>query len=83
MLEIRPSARKHGTSDGDIRWAVENAIGILDVESDQPENVSAMMYVGPDRSGRWLEVLVIVGDDDERVAIHAMRLRKQYRRLLG
>lgn len=82
-MEIRPSARKHGTRDEDIRWAVANAIAILDVESRQPEEVEAMLYVGPDRSGRWLEVLVIVDDDGASVAIHAMRLRKQYRRFLG
>lgn len=41
------------------------------------------MYLGPSRSADVLEVVTIVRADDSELAIHAMRMRAKYRRLLG
>lgn len=40
------------------------------------------LYVGPSRSADLLEVVTIVRDDGSELAIHAMRMRPKYRRLL-
>lgn len=74
-MEIRRSALKHGIAGEDIVHAVENAIEIidLDTESDSPK----VLAIGPDRSGRWLEVIWLrfVSHD---LVIHAMELRKVF-----
>ena len=38
--------------------------------------------MGPDRSGNMLEVVTLHFDDGGVLAIHAMKMTKQYRRLL-
>jgi hypothetical protein len=41
------------------------------------------LYLGPDRSGSLLEVIVLVrGSGRSELAIHAMSMRDKYRRLL-
>ena len=42
-----------------------------------------ILNLGPARDGRMLEVLVIMNDEAEEVAIHAMAIRPSYRRLLA
>lgn len=39
------------------------------------------LVIGPDRAGNLLEVVVLVSGDTQ-LAIHAMAMRPQYRRLL-
>jgi hypothetical protein len=75
-LEIHPSARKHGIADEDIEHAVANAMSIDDQEDD------TRLYLGPARSADLLEVVTIVRDDGSQLAIHAMKMRPKYRRLL-
>ena len=50
----------------------------LDVESDPPK----LLVIGPDRSGRLLEVVVLVLADERLMAIHAMPLRAAFYELL-
>ena len=76
MVEIHPSARKHGIADEDIEHAVANAMTIDDQQDD------ARLYLGPARSADLLEVVTIVRDDGSELAIHAMKMRPKYRRLL-
>lgn len=78
-MEIHQSAFKHGVAVEDIVHAVENAIEIidLDAESDPPK----VLAIGPDRSGRWLEVIWLRFVDHDLV-IHAMKLRKVFERFL-
>jgi len=78
-VEIHRSAFKHEVAVEDMVRAVDNAIGIfdLDAESDPPK----VLAIGPDRSGRWLEVIWLRFVDRDLV-IHAMRLRKVFERLL-
>lgn len=75
-MRIHPSARKHGIADEDIEHAVANAMSIDNLEDD------ARLYLGPARSADLLEVVTIVRDDGSELAIHAMKMRPKYRRLL-
>jgi hypothetical protein len=75
-MEIHPSARRHETADEDIEHAVTNAMVIYDQDDD------ARLYLGPARNAALLEVVTIVRDDGSELAIHAMKMRPKYRRLL-
>jgi hypothetical protein len=75
-VEIHPSARKHGFADEDIEHAMRHALAIDDQEDD------TRLYLGPARSADLLEVVTIVRDGDSELAIHAMKMRPKYRRLL-
>lgn len=72
-VEILASARRHGTSDDDIRHACANAIGSLAV----PDQFDFTMIIGPDQRGELLEVGVLAADDNDYV-IHAMPARPRY-----
>ena len=41
-----------------------------------------VLYLGPDRSGRMLEVVSVRRDDETEIVIHAMVMRLGYERLL-
>lgn len=81
-VEIRPSARRHGQSDDDIRWAIEHALAASDVDTNLDVDVAAVLYLGPDTHGDLLEVVVIEDDAGHEIVIHAMKMRRQYRGLL-
>jgi len=76
LVEIHPSARKHGIADEDIEHAMRHALAIDDQGDD------TRLYLGPARSADLLEVVTIVRDDGSEVVIHAMKMRPKYRRLL-
>jgi hypothetical protein len=75
-VEIYPSARKHGIADEDIKHATKNAMAIDDQDDD------TRLYLGPARNAELLEIVTIVRDDDTELAIHAMKMRDKYQRLL-
>lgn len=75
-VEIDSSARKHGVVDEDIRHAVEHAMAI------EPQDDDICLYLGPARDADLLEVVTIVRADRPELAIHAMRTRGKYRRML-
>lgn len=75
-MDVHPSARKHGIADEDIRHAAENAMAIDDQDDD------TRLYLGPSRNAELVEVVTIVRDDGSELAIHAMRMRPKYQRLL-
>lgn len=77
---IRSSARRHGVSEEDIRWAVTHPLVIADVASRFGPEVEAILYLGPSRTGDLLEVVAI--ENDVTTIIHAMPMRKRYRYLL-
>ena len=81
MLEIRDSAHRHGISDSDIRHAVDNAVAAGPVEANV-DQIDGVLYIGPDRTGRMLEVTTVDELADGEVVIHAMRRRKSYEREL-
>ena len=76
MLEIHPSARKHGIADEDIEHAVTHAMAIDDTDDD------TRLYLGPARNADLIEVVTIPTVEDSELAIHAMRMRPKYRHLL-
>jgi hypothetical protein len=74
--EIHPSARKHGIADEDIEHATRNAMTIDDLEDD------LRLYLGPARNADLVEIVTIVRDGNAELAIHAMKMRSKYDRLL-
>ncbi|HEY8638505.1 MAG TPA: hypothetical protein VIL64_04645 [Solirubrobacteraceae bacterium] len=75
-MEIHASARKHGIADEDIRHATEHAMAIDELDDD------TRLYLGPSRSADLLEIVTVVRDDNSELAIHAMKMRPKYQRLL-
>jgi hypothetical protein len=75
-MEIHRSARRHGIADEDIRHAVAHVMAV----DDQGEDTR--LYLGSARNAELLEVVTIVRDDGSELAIHAMKMRAKYRRLL-
>ena len=75
-MEIHQSARKHGIADEDIEHATARAMAIEDQDDD------TRLYLGPSRGADLLEVVTIVRDDGSELAIHAIRMRTKYQRLL-
>jgi hypothetical protein len=51
------------------------------MSSDDQED-DTRLYLGPARNADLLEIVTIVRDDGSELAIHAMRMRPKYRRLL-
>lgn len=70
-LEITPSARKHGIADEDMLHAVEQALRTVEQGDD------TVLYIGGDRTGRLLEVVVVNDKRGPRI-IHAMPLRPSF-----
>jgi hypothetical protein len=75
-VDIHPSARKHDIADEDIQHATTHAMAIDDLDDD------LRLYLGPARDATLLEVVTIRRDDGSELAIHAMKMRDKYRRLL-
>jgi hypothetical protein len=80
-MEIRDSARRHGIADPDIEHAISNAMAAGPVETNV-DQIDGVLYIGPDRAGRMLEVVTVEDIEDGEVAVHAMKLRKTYQRYL-
>jgi hypothetical protein len=76
ILKIYPSARRHGISDTDIEHAVSHAMSVDDRDNQ------TRLYLGAARNADLLEVATIMRGDHTEVAIHAMKMRPKYRRLL-
>jgi len=77
-VEIHRSARKHGVADEDILHAIDHALATEDI-GEEPDR---WLLLGPDRAANMLEVVVLVTAEGDRLAIHAMRMRPTYERLL-
>jgi hypothetical protein len=75
-LEIYESARKHGIADEDIEHAMSYAMSIDDRDD------GTRLYLGPARNADLLEVSTITRSAKVEIAIHAMRMRPRYRRIL-
>jgi hypothetical protein len=73
-VEVADSARKHGVTDQDMRHAVRVPFRVIEQVYDGEERV---LFIGADRSGRLLEV-VVVQKPTGPVIIHADRLRPKF-----
>lgn len=71
-MEIYPSARKHGIGKVDIEHAVEHALAVGEQDDGK------VLYLGPDRAGNLLEVVLVLRDNGTEIVIHAMRMRRIY-----
>lgn len=76
-MEVLPSAFRHGALDEDIQHALRNAQVVEQVAED-PDRY---LVLGPDRAGRFLELIVLDRPAGPAV-IHAMEMRQQYQAFL-
>ena len=76
-MEIHEAARKHRVRDLDILHALDNALVSFDISDG--EVPARTLYLGSDRAGNMLEVVVLEPDDGRALAIHAMAMRPKYR----
>lgn len=76
-MEILASARRHRVADEDIDHAIHAALAVDEIGDDPIR----YLLLGPDRAGNLLE-LVLLDRPQGPAVIHAMAMRKQYRRLL-
>ena len=58
---------------------LDNALAL----EDAGEDPDRWLLIGPDTGGNLLEVVVMITAEGTQLAIHAMPMRPQYRRLLG
>jgi hypothetical protein len=72
-IRILDSAHRYGISDDAIEHALDHPIRI-----DRLEDL--LMIVGPDRTGRLIEVGMSNRDDDDPVVVHAMAPRRRFLR---
>ena len=76
-VDVRASAFEHGVQIEDIEHSVRNPMVIEELDDN------LRLYLGPSRSGALLEVVVVVrGEEQPELAIHAMGAREKYRWLL-
>lgn len=68
-MEIHPSAGKRGVPKDDLVHAVEHELVSVDLEPDA--DPPKILVIGPDTAGNLLEVIVLVLEDDQLIAIHA------------
>jgi hypothetical protein len=73
-MEIRTSVRRHEVAAPDIHDAIDNAVAADPVETNV-DQIAGVLCIGPDRTGRMLEVITVDDVGDGEVAIHAMELR--------
>jgi hypothetical protein len=76
MLRIHPAARRHGISDVDIEHAVKHAMATDEIGDWK------RLYLGPGRNGALLEVVTVARGRRAKMAIHAMKMRPKYWRIL-
>ena len=72
-MEIRASARRHGTEDDDMLHAWRNQLRYVELEYN---GELQLLVIGPSRSGALLELVVLV-DPPQRI-IHADQLRPRF-----
>jgi hypothetical protein len=84
-VEFAHSATRHGISREQSLHVVENAHGVYPIPAavDPAWQTERLLFVGHDSRGVPLEVVAIELDDGDLLVIHAMKLRRSYRRLLG
>jgi hypothetical protein len=79
-VEVHRSAGKPGVAVSDVVHALEHEIVSFDLERDA--DPPKTLVIGPDSAGNLLEIIVLVLDADRLIAIHAMKLRRQFHELM-
>jgi hypothetical protein len=70
---VADSARKHGLGEDDILHAFNHPLFVEELDE------GLLMFVGPDRAGKLLEIGVVTASDGA-VIVHAMEARPKYLR---
>jgi hypothetical protein len=70
-VDILPIAHRHGVAEEDMRHAFEYCIAWVELGDDPLRYLMA----GPDQAGNFVELVVVIGDEDE-LLIHTMPLRR-------
>lgn len=78
-MKVAPSALKHGISELDILYAVENWAYASQPDDDTP---AKQFVLGFDSNGRLLELAILTFDSGQRLVIHAVKARPKYLHLL-
>lgn len=78
-MEFTASAAKHGISREDALHAIRN-VTVFREQRDHDER--RMLIIGPDRTGRLLEIVVVPSRAPTRI-IHADVLRAKFYKLLS
>ncbi len=73
-MRVSDSAFKHGIAKADILHAYINAVRLVEIEQYGEDR---LIVIGPDRAGKWLELVAMPADDADRI-IHADRLRPKF-----
>lgn len=67
-------------TDEDIRHAIDHQLVVDDLGDD--DTPYRLLVLGPDPAGNFLEVIILIFDDERTMAIHAMPIRPKYLALL-
>lgn len=78
-MKVHDAALKHGIDREDVIQAATWSVWIEDLDDDNPHR---QLRLGFDTHQRLLEVVVLVFDSGNELAIHAMKARRQYLDLL-
>lgn len=71
------SARKHGVADEDITHALRLPLRVIELDEVKT------LVIGPDQTGRFLELVVADLEGDDPRVIHAMPIRPKFIKHLG
>ena len=71
--KILPDALKHGFTESDILYAIENAIVSFEYEG---KFLIILAYIGPAENLILIEIFSNVDDNGDEIIFHAMKLTK-------
>jgi hypothetical protein len=82
VWELHQAARKHGIPDKDTVHAATHALACYPLDDEDPCGPLRELRLDPDRSGNFLELVILLLDDGRKLIIYSMRMRPKYRPLL-
>jgi len=74
------SAGKHGVSKGRARQVIANPTVTLILPASSPDKDERTVWLGPDSTGRVLEVVTVPSDKGGVYVIHVQDIRARFRR---
>lgn len=79
-IRFARSASRHGIAEDRVRHVIEQCSDPIYPPLDESGADDRILFLGPDQHGVPLEVLAIELAGGELLVIHAMKLRRRYRR---
>jgi hypothetical protein len=80
-IRILSVAHKHGITDAQIRFTITHCgRAFVQPPQDDPIAPDRVLVLGDDQAGVPIEILAIEDDHGDLVVIHAMEMRRRYRR---